>query len=395
MNDQTVTRSRQGRWARVGKRIGLWLGSFLVIAATLGLLAFLAWWKYDQIQAASKMPPPPEMPTAVGIQLVGSVSWKNSTSSVGTILAPRSITVNNELPGTVSEVLFQPGSVIEAGAVLLRQDISVEAAQLKAAEAHEVFTRSTFERNKSMAETAAITKLELEERESQWLQARAQVDELKAVIARKTISAPFAGQVGLTDTHQGQYLAAGTMITTLQSIEGFLLVDFMLPQGVDNQIQQGDSVGVINREHKLTAEIIAMDSQADRSTRNVRVRARLDNPLDRLQPGDSVQVVIEYGPTIVLPGVPAEAVRSSPQGSFVFVAEKDAEGKLRAMMRPAMTGTSVGNMVGLASGAKEGDQVIVEGSFKLKDGALVMPVETGETTGEKGSTPSAESAGGE
>lgn len=388
MNDQTVTTSKRSIRTAIRRRVGVWLGSGLVIAATVAILAFLAWWKYQQIEAAANMPPPPEMPTAVGIQPVGTVSWRNSTSSVGTILAPRSITVNNELPGTVSEVLFQPGSLVEAGAVLLRQDITVEAAQLKAAEAREAFTKSTFERNKSMAESAAITKSELEERESQWLQAKSQVEELNAVIARKTIRAPFAGRVGLTDTHEGQYLAAGTMITTLQSVEGFYLVDFMLPQGIDNQVQVGDSVDVINREFTLAARIVALDSQADRSTRNVRVRARLDSPPDRLQPGDSVQVVIEYGPKIVLPGVPAEALRSSPQGSFVFVADNDKEGNLRAMMRPAIVGTSVGNMIGLASGVKEGEQIIVEGSFKLNDGALVMPVGTGD----KGPPTSTESA---
>lgn len=356
-----------------GALLATWIGSILVIACTLAGLAALGWWKYQQIIAAQSTPPPPEMPTVVGLRQVGTVAWRNSTSSIGTILAPRSITVNNELPGTVSSVTFQPGSLVETGQVLLQQDTSVELAQLKAAEAREAFTRSTLERNRSMAQTDAVTRIELEELQSQWEQARSQVEELKAVIRRKTISAPFRGRVGLSDTHEGQYLAAGSLITTLQSVEDHLLVDFTLPQAVANQIQNGEIVQVKAGTANLQASIVALDAQADRNTRNVRVRARIDQPPANLQPGDSVQVRTSFGAEIVLPGVPADAVRRSPQGSFVFVAETNDKGELRASARPVMPATSAGKMIGLSSGVTTGETVAVEGSFKLQDGMLIAP----------------------
>ncbi|MGI9515659.1 MAG: hypothetical protein ACR2NP_01325, partial [Pirellulaceae bacterium] len=95
-----------------------WLGSILVVGATLGVLTFLAWKKYSEIQASMNMPAPPEMPVAVGIQPAGTMSWRNSTTGIGTILAPRFITVNNELPGTVATVLFEPGQLVEKGVEL-------------------------------------------------------------------------------------------------------------------------------------------------------------------------------------------------------------------------------------------------------------------------------------
>ncbi len=361
---------------RRGSRIWIVLGSMLVVAATLGILAGLAWWKYKEIEAGMNTPPPPEHPTTVGMEVSQTITWRNSTTSIGTILAPRSITVNNELPGTVLEVRLEPGSVVDVGNVLLRQDISVEDAQLKSAVAREAFTHSTLTRNEQLAETNAVTKLELEDFRSQWIQSQAQVEELKAVIARKTIKAPFRGRVGLSDIHEGQYLGAGSMITTLQSIEDHLLVDFMLPQGVDNQIQPGDMVTVVSSGNQLKAKVVALDAQADRSTRNVRIRATLYNPPERLSPGDSVQVHIEYGDPLTLPSVPAESVRRSPQGAFVFVAEMDKEGNLRAAMRPIMPGTSVGRSIGIAAGLKQGELVVVDGSFKLKDGDWIVPLES-------------------
>ena len=382
MNDQKESVYKSAAQSRAKSTLGVWLGSILVIVATLGILVALAFWKYLEIQAAMKMGPPPEMPAAVGIQTVGTISWRNSTGSTGTIMAPRSITVNNELSGTVFEVLFESGQIVEEGMKLVLLDANVEDAQLKAAMAREQFALTTLERNRQMAASDAIAANELEELESRWHQTQAEVEELQAIIARKTIVAPFRGRVGLSDTQKGQYLNSGSLITTLQSVEDHLLVEFTLAQSVVNQIQSDAEVVITVAGNPLKAKISAIDAQADRQTRNVRIRARIDNPPKSMSPGDSVPVVIEFGPVITLPAVPAEAVRRSPQGTFVFMAEKNDAGEMRASARTVMLATSVGSKVGLASGVSVDEQVVVDGSFKLQDGALIAQAKSTPPTKE-------------
>jgi len=161
------------------------------------------------------------------------------------------------------------------------------------------------------------------------------------------------------------------MITTLQSVEDHLLVEFTLAQSVVNQLEPHGSVKIVFTGSELPANISAVDAQADRQTRNVRIRARIDNPPSQMSPGDSVQVLVEFGPQLDLPAVPAEAVRRSPQGTFVFMAEENDDGSLVASARPVILATSVDSMIGIASGVAIGEQVIVDGSFKLQDGAPI------------------------
>jgi RND family efflux transporter MFP subunit len=273
----------------------------------------------------------------------------------------------------VDEVLFEPGAIVESGQTLLTLDTSVEQAQLNAALARVTFTESTLRRTEQMAQTKAVTELELEETQSQWQQAEAQAAELRAIIARKSFVAPFRARVGLSDTHAGQYLPAGTLITNLQSVEDHVVVDFMAPQTVIPYLELGQTIELVMPQQTYTATIAAIDSQADRSTRNIRVRARWDNPPLSAVPGNSIQVVIHYGLTSELLAVPSESVRHSPQGTYVFTVADDQQGNSRASMIPVIIATTVGNRVGLTAGVKAGDRVVVQGSFKLQDGALVSP----------------------
>ncbi len=348
-----------------------WLASIVVVIAALALLSALAFWKYRQIQQAASMPPPPESPTAVSLAQVSMVTYRNATTSIGTVVAPQWIAISNELPGTVSFIREGNNQPIEPGELLLKLDTSVEEAQLAGARARLKIAESVWRRTSQMAETRAVTELELEESESQWQQAQAQVAELEATIGRKSFHAPFRGQLGIVDTHVGQYLPAGSTVTLLQSLDDFLLVDFMLPQSVAASVGVESEVSIAHHRSTWPARIVAKDAQADRQTRNVRYRARMEQPPDTLLPGDSVNVAIEYGPTISLPAVPSVAVRYSPQGAFVFIAERTAAGELRAQMRPVIPAAAVGSDVGLAQGAAVGDVVVAEGSFKLHDGALL------------------------
>jgi len=353
------------------KSLAVWLGSAALLLLTLAFIGGLALVKYSQIQAAMNMPPPPEQPISIMTVAAREISIRPSTTMIGTILSPRSIMLSNEIAGTVAAVRFQPGQIVDKNQVLVELDTSVERAQLEAAKARRQIAESAYKRIREAAVTRAVTPSELDEATAQLAQAVAQVDELEAVINRKTLKAPFRGKIGLADTHEGQFLPSGFSIASLQGIEDYEFIDFMIPQSASESVHVGDIVQLQAQSHELTGEVIALDSQADRNSRNLMARAKVTSQLEYLTPGDSVRVRIEYGQRLTCAAVPAEALRSAPMQTYLYVIEPDKDGALRAYARQVVPGPTVDGWLSIISGLEVGSQVVAEGSFKLRDGALV------------------------
>ena len=355
-------------------RLAVWIGSFLVIATVIAIGGTLGWIKYVEISKAMAAPPPPENPIAVTVADSTSVDYRYSTTVIGTVLAPRSIILSNEIPGTVSKLGFKSGDEVAENQKLVELDASVERARLKSAAARLKISESTLSRTRQAAKNRAVSELEVEEAESAYSQAAAEIVELEATIAKKTLVAPFPSRIGLSNTHEGQFLASGSQIVTLQSLEGYINVDFMVPQSAANFVEVGNAVKLVDDQDTYVATIAAIDAQADRSTRNLMVRSKLSPVPPHLLPGDSVRVVIEYGPELKTAAIPVEALRRAPMKSYVYLAEEDDEGKLRARERQVKVGQMVGERFSVLSGLEVGVKVVADGSFKLRDGALIAPI---------------------
>jgi membrane fusion protein, multidrug efflux system len=355
-------------------RLAVGIGSFLVIAAVIAIGGALGWHKYQEITAAMAAPPPPENPIAVTVADSTSVDYRYSTTVIGTVLAPQSIVLSNEIPGTVSKLSFQSGDEVTLNQKLVELDASVERARLKSAEARVKIAESTLTRTRQAAMNRAVSELEVEEAEAAYTQAAAEIVELEATIAKKTLVAPFPARIGLSNTHVGQFLTSGSQIVTLQSLEGHINVDFMVPQSAANFVEVGNQVKLVDDQETYLATISAIDAQADRSTRNLMVRAKLSPVPKQLLPGDSVRVVIEYGPEMKTAAIPVEALRRAPMKSYVYLAVTDDEGKLRARERQVQVGQMVGERFSVLSGLEVGVSVVADGSFKLRDGALIAPI---------------------
>lgn len=357
-------------------RLAVWTGSFLVIAVVLAIGGTLGWMKYTQISAAMTAPPPPENPIAVTVAESTSVDYRYSTTVIGTILAPQSIMLSNEVPGTVSHLGFKSGDMVAKNQKLVELDASVERARLKSAQARLKMAKSTLTRTQQAAQNRAVSELEVEEAESAYSQAAAEILELEATIAKKTLVAPFPSRIGLSNTYIGQFLASGSQIVTLQSVEDHINVDFMAPQSAADFVVVGDSVKLVDDQQTYSATISAIDSQADRSTRNLMVRASLSPVPKHLLPGDSIRVHIEYGQEIKTAAIPVEALRRAPMKSYVYVVEVDQEGNTRAREQQVMVGQMIGNRFSVLSGLEVGVKVVADGSFKLRDGVLIAAIET-------------------
>jgi membrane fusion protein, multidrug efflux system len=322
-----------------------WTRSAILVAVTLGIGIALATWKGVSIAntnaAAGNQPEPMEV---IAAAIAEEREHTRTTTSIGTVVAVRSITVRNELPGTVRYTRLTPGDVVNEGAVLVSLDVSVESAELQALEAQRKLAETQLARMQRMVERKAASEQELDTARAQYDVAAAQIARTKAVIARKTIRAPFRARVGISDVHEGQYLNEGTQLTTLQGVDDFAYVDFTVAQQV---------------------------AASHSNTRNTVVRARVANAGLAPAPGASVRVEVPVGAARNVVAVPASALRKGPGGDHVFVLAEDEQGKTRAHLRQVTVDSLQGDEVVLTAGLAAGERVAASGAFKLREAALV------------------------
>jgi membrane fusion protein (multidrug efflux system) len=363
-----------------------WIASAMLLATVVATGAGLAVWKYTDIAAeeaaAANQPEPMEAVTAA---VAAEQPYRPTTTSIGTVLATRWITLRNELAGTVRRVQLIPGTVVNAGTVLVALDVSVEQAELQAQQAQADLAQTTLDRLAGLREHNATSQEEVDQARAERDVALAQIARTKAVIAKKIIRAPFRARVGLADVHPGQYLNEGTELTTLQGVDDAAHVDFTVAQRVAGGLRVGDSVTVAAGADTVTARIVALDARVDPTTRNATVRARMTGSVTPA-PGASVRVQVPVGPAQKVASVPVSALRKGPAGDHVFVIAADSTGKPRAHQRPVVSGPILGEDVVILSGIKPGEQVATSGSFKLREGALVALAENkqGEAQADSG-----------
>jgi membrane fusion protein, multidrug efflux system len=360
-----------------------WLASLLLIGSVVAVAALLAGWKQqrraDDAAAASNQPEPVE---AITQAIATRRDHRQTTTAIGTVLALRSIALRNEFPGTVQTASLEPGAIVEAGQVLVALDVSVEQAELAALQATAVLAEANLRRRQQLLNTGAEPAADAERALAERDVALAQIERLKATIARKTIRAPFRARVGLSDVHPGQFIETGTLLTTLQGVDSAVHVDFDVAQHVAADLRVGDEVEVSSRAestHHL-ARIQALDSRIDANTRNATVRARLEQPSGSLTPGASVRVRIAHGSAREVVAVPASAIRRGPAGDHVFVIENDPQGQPRVRLRRVQSGAATGDEALVFTGLAPGERVAASGSFKLRDEARVALAQPGTTT---------------
>jgi membrane fusion protein (multidrug efflux system) len=261
---------------------------------------------------------------------------------------------------------------------------------LRAAEAQADWTRITAERTRKLQADNTSSKSELDQAEAGLKQADANADNIRATIAKKTIRAPFTGQLGIRLVNLGEQIAVGKGIVSLQSLSP-VFADFTLPQQELEKISTGLSVRVTSDtfpDKHFEGEVAAINPDLDAATRSVRLRAKFANTDKLLRPGMFVRA------EVLLPGdekvlvIPATAVLSAPYGDSVFIIEpQPAAGKTNLVVQQKFirTGRAQGDFVSVESGLKAGDKVVTAGLFKLRNGMAV--VENNEIVPKTSNTP--------
>jgi membrane fusion protein (multidrug efflux system) len=348
---------------------------YLAPVILLGVVAAsgvaLAAWKESSIEAADaaarSMPEPSE---SITVALAQSRPHVPTITAIGTVLALRSVTLRNELPGTVRHVALEAGSIVDEGTVLVALDVDVEEAELHAQEARAELAQTVLGRLERASAGRGASEVDVDRARAERDIAVADVARIRAIIERKTIRAPFRARVGLSDVHPGQYLQEGTELTTLQGVDDAVDVDFTVPQEVAAALRPGALVDIASDEATAQAAIVAVDARVDPATRNAWVRARLDGR-GGPAPGASVRVLVPVGRPSLAVTVPVSALRKGPEGDHVFVVDSETDGGSRAHARPVHSGPVLGDDVVIESGLLAGEPVAASGSFKLRDSALV------------------------
>jgi membrane fusion protein (multidrug efflux system) len=357
--------------------------AWLVVAAgVVGVIGGLSYYKYAEIQtaiaAAAAFPEPQESVEGVHVR---RGEWAPTARAVGTVVALRQVEIRNELPGTVVEIGFKSGDIVEAGQVLVRLDTRAEEASLAAAKAEAELARLTYERRKKLRASQTVSAQELDEAQQQLAAANARALNLQVGIDKKTIKAPFRSRVGLNDMQPGAYLDAGTSIAMLQGVGEDAYVDFALPQDNAAALRPGTVVVLAAAQipgGSTQAEIMAEDASVDDNNRTVRFRVLAKGLGETLRPGAFVDVVATIAAPQSTLFVPLTAVRRAPYGQLVFALVEE-DGKLRARQRIVETGPVQGDDIAVVKGLSEGELIAGAGSFKLREGLLVQTGTPAET----------------
>jgi membrane fusion protein (multidrug efflux system) len=359
------------------KYLLFFLGLLVLFAALISALGFV---KFTQIQAliakakSGAFAPPP---TAVTTEVAKRTQWRPTLESVGTVAAVNGVTVSTDLAGIVRDIAFESGNKVRAGDLLTHLDTTQEEAQLHQAESDRDLAVITLKRDKDLLEKHAIAQSDYDNAQSVFLRTQAAVDQFKALIARKTLRAPFDGVVGIRQVNLGQYLKEGDPVVTLQTFDP-IYVNFSLPQQDLAKISVGEPVALkvdAFGDRTFGGKITAINSLVDQATRNVQIQATLSNPDWLLRPGMFAKVSVLMSNLQNVIAIPATAIHYAPYGNSIFiVAEmKDQAGKPYQGVREQFIklGQPRGDMIAVTAGLEPGEVIVTSGVFRLRNG---MPV---------------------
>ena len=352
------------------------LAMLAVMLVIIGGLGFL---KFRQIQTAMAQGAAFQMPPEAVTTIVAKQDeWPERLSAIGSVAAVQGVTVSADLAGTIDRIAFDSGKAVQKGQVLVELDTRQERAQLAAVEAQRDLARLNFDRMQGLLKENVISRAEFDNATAEHKQMEARVGEIRAAIARKSITAPFSGVLGIRQVNLGQYLSSGDPIVELQSLNP-IYVNFGVPQQAAAQMRLGREVRITSEGlagEGFPGRITAVDSTVNEETRNMQVQATLANPGGALRPGMFVQAEVVLGAGRPVVSLPASAVSYAPYGDSVFVVSdvKGPDGRPYKGVRQQVVKLdgARGDQVAVASGVKPGDEVVTSGVFKLRNNAAVL-----------------------
>ncbi len=320
----------------------------------------------------------------VPVQTVSSITanyleWLPKLEAVGSLQAVQGASMSAEVAGIVEKIYFNQGDNVKVGTPLLQLRAYDDIAKLESLKATAQLTRVTYNRDLAQFSVNAISKQVLDIDKANLDIAIANIAQQQALVDKKLIRAPFTGRLGIRLVDIGQYLAVGTAITTLQALDT-VFVDFYLPQQALKSLAIGQQVTLntdVYPAQTFTGGITVINPKVDINTRNVQVRATLNNPDHKLLPGMYATVNIATGLAQRYITLPRTTITFNAFGSTVYRIDndgQDAAGKPKLIAKQSFvtTGDTRGDQIAVLTGVKEGETIVTTGQIKLRNGSPVI-----------------------
>ncbi len=341
----------------------------LLLLVIFGAIGGYLYQRFSTFASMDFTPPP----VTIAASIATLATWDETLNAVGTIKAVRGVELTSETSGEVIAIEFESGDKVPANQLLLVLNDEVEQASRKNQLANLDLAKILFERDQTLVRQKSIPQTQLDRSRADFERARAQVAETEARLANKRIRAPFAGTLGIRQVNVGDYVAPGSSIVTLQD-HSELEIDFTVPSQYTPKLKPGLTVKVTidaYPERVFTATVTAIDSAIDPNTRNVLVRAKL-NEVDGLLPGMFAVLEVDLGDSQQVVTIPETAMTYALQGNIVYVIEPTDDNQLTATAKVVRAGPVRDGKVAVLDGIAQGDQVVSVGQNKLYRGVRVV-----------------------
>ncbi|MGC1818892.1 MAG: efflux RND transporter periplasmic adaptor subunit [Casimicrobiaceae bacterium] len=349
----------------------------IIAAVVVGGVVWFQQFKNTMIAKAIKGGANP--PQTVATTVAQESSWQATVEALGNLRASQEASLGAEVGGLVTAIHFDSGEKVRAGQPLVELNPAPLKAQLAQLEAQAALAELNLKRDEAQLKVRAIAQAAVDNDVATLKSAQAQVTAQKALIAQKTITAPFSGQLGIRQVNLGQYLGPGAAVVTLQKLDP-MEIDFTVPQNQIDLIRVGMKAALQSSAapgKTFEATVTAIEPQVDTNTRNLKVRARVPNPKGELLPGVFATVRITQGEPRQYVTLPNAAVAYNPYGATVFIAKDEGKGpdgkpSLVAEQRFVTAGPTRGDQVGIVDGVKAGETVVTAGQLKLRNGSPIL-----------------------
>ncbi len=342
----------------------------LLLGAMIGALAYVKMGQIQDMVAQGSIPPPP---ISVTVAEAKSEQWHKRIMAIGTLVASQGVDISSEVAGIVRNINFESGQEVKSGTRLLQLDNQTEIASLESARAQYESDNNQYQRLLKLKNQSFVTKNDLDTQAGLVDVARSQIGVAKAALEKKSIDAPFSGKLGIREVDVGEYVAPGTPIVSLQSVDK-LLLDFTLPESNFNDLAVGQSINFKVRSYAdriFKARIKAWNPMLDENTRNVTIRAEVNNKNRQLAPGMFAEMKVTSTHKVAVLGLPETAIFYNIYGEAVYVLEKSEISDdnpvpdYRLAARQVKVAFRANGKVGISDGIKEGDLVVTAGQLKL------------------------------
>lgn len=309
--------------------------------------------------------------TTVTTGLVMQKPWQDSIEALGTAQANESVMLTAKVTETVVRVNFEDGDLVDAGQVLVDLSGRVELAGLNEAAAAFREAQQQLTRQQQLTDQKLVPASQLDTQKAAVDSARARLDATRARLSDRVITAPFAGVLGFRRVSPGTLVTPGTTIASLDDISTIKL-EFSVPENFLAALAPGQSVTARSAAwpgREFSGTLRTIGSRVDVITRAIPVRAELPNPDRALRPGMllTLKVFQPERQALVIPEIAAVQV-----GRDAYVFRVGADMKVQRVA--VQLGARRSGEVEVLNGLQEGDRIVVDGTGKLRDGALVSDV---------------------